>query len=123
MNKKTKFILLYYFTPSFTTFYLQNIASVDFYNFSKYNLLKGGDKLNVLHKYLFLILILFISLFFLSIFLPYTIKLQIFFISFIIHLVISLYVLYSIFEINILHEKQGSKLSLSKGKLTSNDWS
>ena len=46
-----------------------------------------------------------------------------FIISFVIHLVISLYVLYSIFEINVLHEKQGSKLTLSKGKLTSNDWS
>lgn len=40
-----------------------------------------------------------------------------------IHLVIALYVIYSLFEINILHEKQGSKLSLSKGKLTSDDWS
>lgn len=84
---------------------------------------KGGDKLNVLHKNLFLISIFFISLFFLKILLPYNITIQIFFISFVIHSVISLYVLYSIFEINVLHEKQGSKLTLSKGKLTSNDWS
>lgn len=86
-------------------------------------MLKGGDKLNILHKNLFLISIFLISLFFLKILLPYTIIIQIFFISFATHLVISLYVLYSIFEINVLHERQGSKLTLSKGKLTSNDWS
>ena len=62
-------------------------------------------------------------MFFASLLFSHTVKIQIFFISFVIHLVISLYVLYSIFEINILHEKQGSKLTLSKGKLTSNDWS
>ena len=85
--------------------------------------LEGGDKLNVTHKNLFLISIYFISLFFIKFLLSYSFRIQIFLISFVIHLVISLYVLYSIFEINILHEKQGSKLSLSKGKLTSNDWS
>jgi len=89
----------------------------------KYNLLKGGDKLNVIHKNLFLISIIFTVLLLLKTLLSNEIIIQIFLISFIIHLVISLYVIYSIFEINVLHEKQGSKLSLSKGKLTSNDWS
>ena len=65
----------------------------------------------------------FVSLFFLKSLLSYSFRIQFFLISFVIHLVISLYVLYSIFEINVLHEKQGSKLSVSKGKLTSNDWS
>ena len=112
-----KFLLL------FTKFYLQIFLFIDICHLSKYNLLKGGDKLNATHKYLCFISIFFVFLFFLkSLLSDYTI-IQIFFISFIFHLVVSLYVLYSFFEINILHEKQGSKLSLSKGKLTSNDWS
>ena len=90
---------------------------------SKYNLLKGGDKLNAFHKYLFLISIYFVILLLLDSLLNYSIMVKIFFISFLSHTVISLYVIYSIFEIKVLHEKQGSKLSLSKGKLTSNDWS
>lgn len=45
-----------------------------------------------------------------------------FFYSFLLYLVISFYVVYSLFEINILQEKQGSKLLLSKSKLNS-DWS
>ena len=74
-------------------------------------------------KTFILVSIYFLILFFLKVLLSNSTVTQIFLISFVVHLVISLYVIYSLFEINILHEKQGSKLSLSKGKLTSNDWS
>ena len=86
-------------------------------------MLKGGDKLNVSQKTFILVSIYFLILFFFKFLLSDSTIIQIFLISFVVHLVISLYVIYSLFEINILHEKQGSKLSLSKGKLTSNDWS
>lgn len=96
---------------------------MDFLRPRFYNQLKGGDKLNVSQKSLILYLGYFVILLLSKFLLSNTIRTQIFFISFIIHLVISFYVVYSFFEIYILHEKQGSKLSLSKGKLTSNDWS
>lgn len=118
-----KFIRIYYFKLVFTTFYYRPPHEIVIFLSRKYNLLKGGDKLNVFHKYLFLISIYFVILLLLNNFLNYSIIVQIFLISFLSHMVISLYVIYSIFEIKILHEKQGSKLSLSKGKLTSNDWS
>ena len=88
-----------------------------------YNHHKGGDKLNVSRKSLILYLGYFLILLISKFLLSNTLRIQIFFISVVIHLVISFYVVYSFFEIYILHEKQGSKLSLSKGKLTSNDWS
>ncbi len=71
--------------------------------------------------YLFLILVLFILSIILNSVLPIPTLTKIFFYSLLVHTVVSLYMLYSLFEIRILHEKQGSKLTLSKGKITS-EW-
>jgi hypothetical protein len=46
---------------------------------------------------------------------------SVFFYSFIFHVLVSLYAICSLYEISVLHEKQGSKLILSKNKITS-EW-
>lgn len=81
---------------------------------------KGGDKnLNAktFHLCLFFIL-LFFSILFLFVFEISTLK-NIFLYSVLFHTLISICIIYSLFEVTILHEKQGSKLNLSKGKLSS----
>lgn len=45
---------------------------------------------------------------------------HIFLVSFIIHTLIALYFVYTNYEMNFLHEKQGSKLILSTNKLNTN---
>lgn len=75
-----------------------------------------------LHQYyLFLFLVLPILSIILNSVLPTPILIKIFFYSLLVHTVVSLYMVYSLFEVRILHEKQGSKLTLSKGKITT-DW-
>ena len=70
---------------------------------------------------------LFISIFlvFLSIVLKFLLSnsnlISFFFYSLFFHGIIALYICYSLFEIFVLHEKQGSKLTLSKEKFHS-DW-
>ena len=82
---------------------------------------KGGDEMKLSQYYLFLILALpTISLILNSVLTISTLK-TIYFYSLLAHVVIALYSAYSLFEITVLHEKQGSKLTLSKGKITS-DW-
>ncbi len=82
---------------------------------------KGGDEMKLSQYYLFLILVLSITSIILNSVLDTPTLFKIFFYSFITHSVIALYTVYSIFEMRILHEKQGSKLTLSKGKITA-DW-
>ena len=82
---------------------------------------KGGDKMKLHHYYLFLILVLPIFSIILNSVLTTPTLTKIFFYSLLTHTVISLYTIYSLYEVFVLHEKQGSKLSLSKGKITS-DW-
>lgn len=82
---------------------------------------KGGDKMKLSRYYLFLILVLSITSIILNSVLNTPTLLKIFFYSLLIHTVIALYTVYSLFEMRILHEKQGSKLTLSKGKITA-DW-
>ena len=55
----------------------------------------------------------------LGILLPKNILLYLFIFSTIIHVLVSLYFVYSEYELNFLHERQGSKLTLSKDKLIS----
>ncbi len=83
---------------------------------------KGGDEMNLSRYYLFLILILPIISFIFGSVLTISLLTKIFFYTLIAHVVIALYTFYSLFEITVLQEKQGSKLTLSKGKITS-DWS
>ena len=71
------------------------------------------------HYYLFLILILPIISLILGSVLPIPTLTKIYFYSLIAHTVVALYTIYSLFEITVLQEKQGSKLTLSKGKITS----
>lgn len=110
----------YYLLPHFTiTFFICWTSNwIDFIISSKVVISRVDSS-----KKLFLFLSYFVFLIFSSSLISYPLKIQIFFVFFVIHVIISLYVLYSIFEIYILHEKQGSKLSLSKEKITSNDWS
>lgn len=51
-------------------------------------------------------------------FLSESIIIQIFFYSLIFHVLFVLYIICSFLEINVFHEKQGSKLDLSKSKLS-----
>ena len=68
--------------------------------------------------YLYLVSILFfISTIFY--FLPDDKLFSVFFYSFLVHFLITLYIICTFLEINVLHEKQGSKLDLSKSKLSS----
>ena len=83
---------------------------------------KGGDEMNLSRYYLFLILILPIISFIFGSVLTISLLTKIFFYTLLAHVVIALYTFYSLFEITVLQEKQGSKLTLSKGKITS-DWS
>ena len=83
---------------------------------------KGGDEMNLSRYYLFLILILPIISFIFGSVLTISLLTKIFFYTLLAHVVIALYTFYSLFEITVLREKQGSKLTLSKGKITS-DWS
>ena len=77
--------------------------------------------MNLSRYYLFLILALpILSIILNSVLTIPTLK-TIFFYSLLTHVVITLYTVYSLFEITVLQEKQGSKLTLSKGKITS-DW-
>lgn len=71
--------------------------------------------------YLFLILVLPMISIILNSVLTIPTLTKIFFYSLLAHTVIALYTIYSLYEISVLHEKQGSKLTLSKGKITS-DW-
>lgn len=48
---------------------------------------------------------------------PTSYLIGIFLFLFFVHALISLYVVYSLYEMYFLHEKQGSKLTLSKDKL------
>ena len=82
---------------------------------------KGGDEMKLSHCYLFLILALPIISFILNSVLTIPTLTTIYFYSLLVHTVIALYTVYSLYEITVLHEKQGSKLTLSKGKITS-DW-
>ena len=77
--------------------------------------------MNLSRDCLFLIVLLLVLSFVVQSVLPISTLTKIFFYSLVIHIVISLYMIYSLFEMTILHEKQGSKLTLSKGKITS-DW-
>lgn len=80
---------------------------------------KGGDtNLDITKFHLCLILILlFFSVLFNFVFDVSTIM-NIFLYSLLFHTLVSICVIYSFFEVSILHEKQGSKLNLSKGKLS-----
>lgn len=80
--------------------------------------LKVVIKLKASKFHLCLILILaFFSVLFLIFFETSTIK-NIFLYSVLFHSLFSVCVVYSFFEISLLHEKQGSKLNLSKDKLS-----
>lgn len=80
---------------------------------------KGGDtNLNVTKFHLCLILILlFFSILFNLVFDSLAVM-NIFLYSVLFHTLLSICVIYSFFEVSILHEKQGSKLNLSKEKLS-----
>ncbi len=67
--------------------------------------------------YLFSALTIFSILF--NFLVPIDTKFSIFFYSFIIHILVLCYIICSFLEINVLQEKQGSKLDLSKTKLSS----
>ena len=54
---------------------------------------------------------------FLRLILPSSFLMSIFLVLLFVHALISLYVAYSFYEMYVLHEKQGSKLTLSKDKL------
>ena len=82
---------------------------------------KGGDEMKLSQYYLFLILGLPIISFILNSVLTIPTLTTIYFYSLLTHSVIALYTVYSLYEMTVLHEKQGSKLTLSKGKITS-DW-
>ena len=68
--------------------------------------------------YLCLISVLIISLLLSRLFFTEEFMIKLFLYSFFIHLVGTLYMICSFLEINVLHEEQGSKLNLSKSKLT-----
>lgn len=83
---------------------------------------KGGDnRLNITRVYLLIsVAILIFSIIFKILLLHFN-QSTIFFYSLFFHLISALYICYSLFEIFVLHEKQGSKLTLSKEKFHS-DW-
>lgn len=83
--------------------------------------LKGGDEMKIHQYYLCLFLVLPLISIVLNSVLSIPLLIKIFFYSLLAHALGMFYILYSVFEIRILHEKQGSKLTLSKGKITS-DW-
>lgn len=79
--------------------------------------LKGGEKMTPHKIYLYCCLGIILIGLIIKLLLPFNYILGIFGFLFTINSLISLYVLYSLYEMNVLHEKQGSKLSLSKDKL------
>ncbi len=79
--------------------------------------LKGGEKMNPKKTYTFLCFGLIILALIIKITLSSSSLISIFLVLFFIHALISFYVLYLLYEMYFLHEKQGSKLTLSKEKL------
>ena len=73
--------------------------------------------MNPKKKYAIFCIGLIICALIIKIILPNSILTSIFLVLFLIHALISLYVIYSLYEMYFLHEKQGSKLTLSKDKL------
>ena len=85
-----------------------------------YNLLKGGDKnLKATRFHLCVILVLlFFSIIF-NFVLDISTVMNLFLYISLFQILSSICIVYSLFEVTFLHEKQGSKLNLSKGKLSS----
>ena len=79
--------------------------------------LKGGEKMNPKKLYMLFCIGLLLTALTIRIALSESNVISIFLLLFFINALISLYVLYSLYEMYFLHEKQGSKLTMSKDKL------
>jgi len=79
--------------------------------------LKGGEKMNPKKMYIGFCLGLISLAVLLKLVLSEPNLINLFLLLFFLHTLISLYVIYSLYEMYFLHEKQGSKLTLSKDKL------
>lgn len=82
---------------------------------------KGGDFMKIICFCSFLILFLSIFSILLNSNLQLSNRFTLFVYSLSIHIVLALYSICTFFEIFILHEKQGSKLTMTKSKIMS-DW-
>ena len=78
---------------------------------------KGGEKMKVSKQYVIALTITTLLTITIKSLLSFEALVNLFLLFFLINLLIALYALYTLYEMNFLHEKQVSKLVMSKNKL------